>query len=154
MSTPASKKTVAALREELEERGLETTGLKAALVARLDEAVAKEAAAPAGDVSGKKRGRESTESHEGETPVAAAPKRGREAESEAAPVAAAPPPAVAPSPAKRKRAEESEALGPAPAARAMRCGHDGPALNLEDWVNLDNRHSQITGMGPFASEFE
>ena len=39
--------TRAVLREELETSGLDATGLKTALVARLDEAVAKEAAAPA-----------------------------------------------------------------------------------------------------------
>ena len=45
----AAKMTVAQLKEELKARGLDTSGLKAALVARLEEATASEGNAPEAD---------------------------------------------------------------------------------------------------------
>lgn len=40
----SGKLTVSKLRDELEKRGLDSTGLKPALVSRLDDAIAEEAA--------------------------------------------------------------------------------------------------------------
>mmetsp|Transcript_11951 Transcript_11951/g.32947 ORF Transcript_11951/g.32947 Transcript_11951/m.32947 type:complete len:231 (-) Transcript_11951:267-959(-) len=229
----SAKLTVPKLREELQRRGLDTSGLKAVLVARLDEALAKDAATAESTAESRKRPREeeSVKSPPGKPPPPsqASPVSMPNATDAAATAAAASPAPPATSPpqaaptdaedaissaqseavaalpeaarsgstpaqlavtsddgaSKRKRDDTSiditecvedqqklqqkrgrteggqTDLG-SPAASATAAASDCAAKatgrttswTLEDWVNMEDRHSEIVGIAPYISEFE
>jgi len=98
------KMTVKDLKEELTKRGLPASGLKAALVARLDESDAASAATPAPAAA---------------APVAAAPAPVAAAPVAAAPVAAAPAPVAAAPDAAEASVEAAPAVDEGPTAAQL-----------------------------------
>mmetsp|Transcript_43085 Transcript_43085/g.71630 ORF Transcript_43085/g.71630 Transcript_43085/m.71630 type:complete len:154 (+) Transcript_43085:83-544(+) len=149
-----SKLKVAELREELEKRGLDTSGLKPKLLERLKNAISQE---------------------EGDAPVAkpaageGPPAPAKDVEAPRAPaehVEAPPAPAedVEAPPAseeaavgeKRKRDEvEPEAPAPLPHPNTRETPAELlPKMNMEHWCEIEDRHSEISGIAPFVPEFE
>eukprot|EP00310_Coccolithus_braarudii_P005033 CAMPEP_0183378350 /NCGR_PEP_ID=MMETSP0164_2-20130417/124868_1 /TAXON_ID=221442 /ORGANISM="Coccolithus pelagicus ssp braarudi, Strain PLY182g" /LENGTH=162 /DNA_ID=CAMNT_0025555903 /DNA_START=56 /DNA_END=544 /DNA_ORIENTATION=- len=156
---PLSKMTVPMLRAALEERSLDSSGLKAVLVSRLQEAIDAPPPPP---------------------PEAPAPPAPEASEEPPPPPPGAPPPAETDEPppppppavptiidadtagAKRKRskAEEQPEVLPAPPLRAPDAPSapalpTKPVMNVEQWCDdIEERHSQIIGIAPYTTEFE
>ena len=126
---------VAELREELDRRGLDSTGLKAALLARLEEALAADASAAAGNGDA---------SAPAEAVVAAAP-----AAAAAAPPAAAPPAPAAAAPIAAQAAPVS-----APAAAEKVRSKEGRELRENVRTDNDVNQSMMLGLLFFSLDVD
>jgi len=170
-----AKLTVPKLKEALAARGLDISGLKAALSERLLAAISKPAAAaepepepapepaPQPVVGNKRKAQDAVAPDADKAPA----KRAAAADEPPppAPEEEAPPPPPAPeeeAPPPPPAPEEEAPPPPPPAPEVAKAPPlkpllkppSKPGLTLEGWCGLEERHSELIGLGPWMASFE